>query len=123
MKLEFELGGAISAAVKKKAKLVLLQFPEGLKPKSVEIAKEFEEKTGAKTITLIEPCYGACDIPLQEMKTLKANLVLHVGHTKMINAKNIVYVPLEYSIGKKTLEKLAERTAKKIKKALSNVLR
>ena len=116
-KLEFGLGQAIETARKKKAKLILLQFPEGLKPKIPEIAKEIEEKTGAKTVTLVNPCYGACDVPLQEMKALKVDLVVHFGHTKMLGTKGIVYVPLEYRIAKKALEKLVERLSKRLEKA------
>jgi len=114
-KLEFGLGQAIEAARKKKAKLILLQFPEGLKPKIGEIAKEIEEKTGAKTITIVRPCYGACDIPLQEMKALKADLVVHFGHTRMLEAKNIIYVPLQYRVSKSALEKLTAELSKKLR--------
>lgn len=116
-KLEFNLKKAVDAARKKKAKLILLQFPEGLKTKIVKIAKEIEKKTNAKTLTLLDPCYGACDIPLQEIEILGTDLAIHFGHTKMLNAKDIVYVPLFYNIKKTPLEKLVLKLARKIKKA------
>ncbi|MCX6802082.1 MAG: diphthamide biosynthesis enzyme Dph2 [Candidatus Diapherotrites archaeon] len=114
VKIEFGLGKAIEAIRRKKAKLVVLQVPEGLKPKTREIAKEIEQKTGAKTITLVQPCYGACDIPLGEAKALGADLAIHFGHTAFLKSKNIVYVPLHYPLRKPLLKKLVKAFSKKI---------
>jgi len=113
-KLEFYLKPALKEIKIKKAKIVLLQFPEGLKTKSVGIAREIEKETGVKTITLVSPCFGACDIPISEMKQLKADLTIHFGHSQMIPSKNIFYVPLKYSVEKKKLEKLARNAAEKL---------
>jgi len=115
MKLEFDLSAALKEIKKRKAKLVLLQFPEGLKTKSEKIAMEIEKRTGAKTITLVNPCFGACDIPVSEMKQFKADLAVHFGHSQMIPSKNIVYVPLKYGVKKKKLEKLAEKATKELR--------
>mgnify|MGYP000023420069 FL=1 len=69
--------------VKRKAKKVLLQLPEGLKPEATKLAKVIEE-AGAMPIILAEPCYGACDIALEEAKALKADLIVHYGHSPLI---------------------------------------
>ena len=116
-RLVFSLSKAINTAKKKKAKLIILQAPEGLKEKIVGIARKIEKETNAKTLVMAEPCYGACDIPTKEMEMLNADLVIHFGHTKMLEAKNVFYAPLEYSLGKKMLERLSARAAKKIQKA------
>ena len=59
--------------------IVLLQFPDGLKPYALEVADYIEEKTGgrAEIIIWLGSCFGACDIP----KT-KADLLIQFGHSK-----------------------------------------
>ncbi len=47
------------------AKRVLLQLPEGLKPEGPRLAK-IVEKEGALPIISADPCYGACDIAVNE---------------------------------------------------------
>ena len=69
----------ISKAIKEikdsKAKTVLIQLPDGLKPKATEIANQLQDY--ANIYIWSGTCFGACDIP-------KANvdLLLHFGHTK-----------------------------------------
>ncbi len=116
MKLEFDLSAALKEIKKRKVKLVLLQFPEGLKTKSEKIAMEIEKRTRAKTVTLVSPCFGACDIPISEIKQFQAGLAIHFGHSQMIPSKNIVYVPLKYSVEKKKLEKLAKKAIEELRK-------
>jgi len=115
-RLKFDLRPAIRAAKKKNAKLILIQAPEGLKTRIAGIAKEIGEKTGAKTVISVKPCYGACDIPLNEIKLMGADLVIHFGHTKMIEGKNIEYVPLNYSAGEKTLARITKKLVVRLKK-------
>jgi len=63
------------------AKRVLIQLPEGLKPEGPRLAAVVE-KTGATAIVSADPCYGACDIALQEAESLGADLVVHFGHSE-----------------------------------------
>jgi 2-(3-amino-3-carboxypropyl)histidine synthase len=78
-----------------RARKVLLQLPEGLKPEGPRLAAAIEE-TGAQPIISGDPCYGACDLALSEAQTLGADLIVHYGHSPMINlpksATPIVYV-------------------------------
>ncbi|MFH1503307.1 MAG: diphthamide synthesis protein [Candidatus Diapherotrites archaeon] len=72
-----------------RAKLVLLQFPDGLKPYAVSIVNYLKKKTFRKTDFLIwfGSCYGACDIPigLEKLKP-KIDLIIQFGHNdKMPN--------------------------------------
>ena len=64
------------------AKRVLLQFPEGLKPEGPRIAK-IVEKEGALPIISADPCYGACDIAVNEAESLGVDLIVHFGHAKL----------------------------------------
>lgn len=70
---------------------ILLQFPEGLKTKALEIAKELE-KEGNTVIISIEPCYGACDLRINEAKLLKCDKIIHLAHTRFLKSD----IPVEY---------------------------
>lgn len=65
------------------AKLVGLQFPEGLKKYAVDIASAIEATTEATTLTFIGPVYGACDTKEREAKTLGLDLIVHFGHSAL----------------------------------------
>ncbi len=62
---------------KSKAKKVLIQLPDGLKPKANDIVKELE-KTGAKVYIWGGSCFGACDVP--DVKGF--DLLVQFGHSK-----------------------------------------
>ena len=80
--------------VKRGAKKVLLQLPEGLKPEATKLAAVIEE-AGATPLILAEPCYGACDLALEEAKALKADLIVHYGHSPIIMQNEVptIYFP------------------------------
>jgi 2-(3-amino-3-carboxypropyl)histidine synthase len=65
----------------RKAKRVLLQFPEGLRTASSRISRLIEENTDALVIVSMDPCYGACDLPIDQAKRLHVDLIVHFGHT------------------------------------------
>ena len=60
---------------------VLLQFPEGLKQKALEIARDMERK-GDTVFLSAAPCYGACDLALAEAKAVGAKKIVHYGHAE-----------------------------------------
>jgi 2-(3-amino-3-carboxypropyl)histidine synthase len=66
---------------KTKAKKVLLQVPEGLRTKVIDMANDIR-KQGIDVIISSDPCYGACDIPDKEAERLGCDLIVHVGHNK-----------------------------------------
>lgn len=70
---------------------ILLQFPEGLRTKALEIAKKLEEK-GNIVLISIEPCYGACDLRINEAKMLKCDKIVHLAHTRFLKTD----IPVEY---------------------------
>ena len=64
----------------KKPKKALLQLPNGLKRRSSEIAEALAKEFSCEVIIAGNPCYGACDLPLEEAETAKADLIVHIGH-------------------------------------------
>ncbi len=110
-----DLSEAIAEIKKKKARLVLLQLPEGLKQRALEISEEIEKQSGAKCIALMDPCFGSCDIPDLKAKQLQADLVVHLGHTKTVTPSvGTVFVAVEREISNEEIEKLAELLAQKL---------
>lgn len=80
-----ELEEVIKSIKKKKAKLVLLQFPDGLKRYATAVVDYLEEKTNAEFIIWLGNCFGACDTPtgLEKIKP-KIDLVIQFGHSEMM---------------------------------------
>lgn len=76
------------------AKKVLIQLPEGLKPKALHISKIIEE-TGALPIVSANPCYGACDLSTDEAEILNADLIIHYGHSKLMKHERVPTVYIE----------------------------
>jgi 2-(3-amino-3-carboxypropyl)histidine synthase len=71
-----------------KVKRVLIQLPEGLKPEGPRLAK-MVEKAGALPMISADPCYGACDIAEAEAESLKVDLIIHYGHSKLLKYERI----------------------------------
>jgi 2-(3-amino-3-carboxypropyl)histidine synthase len=80
-----ELEKVVSNIKKIKAKVVVLQFPDGLKPYATVVVDYLEKKTDAEFLIWFESCFGACDIPLglEKLKP-KIDLIIHFGHNKMM---------------------------------------
>jgi 2-(3-amino-3-carboxypropyl)histidine synthase len=72
---------------------ILLQFPEGLKQKALEIAKKYESE-GHEVFLSASACYGACDISLDEARWVKADKIIHFGHSRFVKAD--LPIPVEY---------------------------
>ncbi len=84
-KYNLELDKVISEIKKAKAKLVLLQFPDGLKPYATAVVDYLEENTNAEFIIWLGSCYGACDLPtgLENIKP-RIDLTIQFGHSEML---------------------------------------
>ena len=81
MNYDLELEKAVDKIKKNKAKLVLIQLPDGLKPKAELIKNELESKTNASVLIWLGSCFGACDIP-EQVKKLGVNLIIQWGHSE-----------------------------------------
>ena len=99
---QFETEKVVESILKGKFKKVLIQLPDGLKPYAVSLAKEISKKTNVKVYVSGEPCYGACDLALQEAESLGVDLIIHYGHSEFpLNPKpkiDVVYVEVKSNI-------------------------
>ncbi len=84
-KYDLELEKIILEIQKIKAKLVLLQFPDGLKPYATAVVDYLRNKTKAEFLIWLGSCYGACDTPVG-LERIKPNidLVVQFGHNEMM---------------------------------------
>ncbi len=82
-------------------KRVLLQLPEGLKMRTIAIIEELQ-KNGIEAILSADPVYGACDIPVNEAKQLRCDLIVHIGHNKFYRDADhgfpVLYIPYFFDI-------------------------
>jgi 2-(3-amino-3-carboxypropyl)histidine synthase len=100
--------GLIKEILNRKPKRVLLQFPEGLKKKAFEIANEIESKTNSLVIISGNPCYGGCDVALEEAKKFDIDLIVHYGHAPFMKIDfPIIYIEARYE---ENIRKLVEKS-------------
>ena len=79
---DFELEKAVKTVGERRAKRVLLQFPEGLKPFSTEVVDRLRSRLPEVEFLISgEPSFGACDVAEDEVKAVGADLILHFGHS------------------------------------------
>jgi len=77
---DLEIDKIVKTIKKEKAKKVLLQFPDGLKPYSTVISEEIERKSGCECLIWLGTCFGACDVPL-DVERLGVDLIVQFGHS------------------------------------------
>ena len=84
-KYDLELDIVVDKIKKNKAKLVLLQFPDGLKQYATIVVDYLEEQTKAEFLIWLDSCFGACDTPvgLEKLKP-KIDLVIQFGHNELM---------------------------------------
>lgn len=80
MKYNLELNKAVKEIKKQRAKKVLIQLPDGLKPKALEITNHLQKHTKANIFIWFSTCYGACDYP--NIKDI--DLLIQWGHSKFM---------------------------------------
>lgn len=81
MPYKLELDKVVSEIEQRKATQVLIQLPDGLKPKAAEIVDHIENNTAAKAFIFLGNCFGACDLPLG-LDILKIDLMIQFGHNR-----------------------------------------
>ena len=75
---------------------ILLQFPEGLKQQALGHAKRLESE-GNEVFVSASPTFGACDLALDEARSLHTDKLVHFGHCEFQKVDfNFEYV--EYPI-------------------------
>jgi len=93
----FEETKLIAAIKERKSKRILLQLPEGLKKEGFRLSSYIQEHTKTEVILSGEPCWGACDVAINEAKALKADLIVLYGHAPFFAADfPILYLEARY---------------------------
>ncbi|MFH1174330.1 MAG: diphthamide synthesis protein [archaeon] len=83
MTYNLELDKAIAAIKKSQPTCILIQLPDGLKPRAKEIQEALRKHTTAELLIWSGSNFGSCDLPL-EVKHLGVDLVLHFGHPEWV---------------------------------------
>jgi len=78
MQYNLELDKAVNEIKAANAKKVLIQLPDGLKPKAKEIINHLKQNTEAEFSIFLGTCFGACDT----IETKDFDLVIQFGHTE-----------------------------------------
>ena len=92
----FEIGRVIDEIAERGARRVLIQLPEGLRPRALWLAREIEAEVDATVYISGGTCYGGCDIAIHEAESLGVDLIVHYGHNRMLPDMGIpvIYVEL-----------------------------
>ena len=80
---DFQLDELVERIKANDNRLVALQVPEGLKMQALEMMDSIENESSAKVILAADPCYGACDLVHDKMRSMGVELVAHMGHSQM----------------------------------------
>ena len=84
---DLELEKVVSQVKASKAKVVLLQFPDGLKQRATQVIDFLRSKTGNRVEFLIwfGSCFGTCDTPVLGREIEKQiDLVVQFGHNEVM---------------------------------------
>lgn len=99
MLYDFKLEEVSAWILSRKAKVVALQMPEGLKVYAQRILGDLERSTGAEFVIMADPCYGACDISTEFSRF--ADVLVHFGHAaipSMRTEDNIMFVEAQADV-------------------------
>jgi 2-(3-amino-3-carboxypropyl)histidine synthase len=91
----------IETLKKKGVKRVALQFPEGLKRRSSEVAAALKD-AGFDVMVSGDPCYGACDLALDTLTF--ADVLVHFGHSPVDNRPQVIFEPWQVHFDVAVLE-------------------
>jgi len=83
MEYDLEIDKIISKIKENSAKNVLLQLPDGLKPKAKEIVDSLRKELDVNLFIWSGSNFGSCDIPLH-LEKLGIDLILHFGHSRFV---------------------------------------
>lgn len=80
---DFNLELIVKEILKRKAKKILVQIPDGLKHLFLPHLEELKSRlSNVNFIVSGDPAYGGCFLAEAEAKILGADLIVHIGHTE-----------------------------------------
>lgn len=92
----FDIVKIIDVIKARNAKVVGLQFPEGLKRQGTVPAKKIEELSGALVIVSGDPCYGACDV--DDSLLGMVDVLFHFGHSRISDDDRVVFMEYYHDV-------------------------
>ena len=90
---------------------IILQFPEGLKKEALKYQEKYENE-GHEVFISSAPSYGACDLCLDEARSIKADKIVHFGHNKFVKQDigiEVDYIPYYLDINMSAFEHSIEQ--------------
>lgn len=105
---DFQLDRIISVIKDTDAKVIGLQFPEGFKRRSPEIASRIEDETDVTVFISGNPCFGACDLDVALLE--KVEILFHFGHAHLDDNKlsqKVYFIETRSAVDVKDVVKLA----------------
>ncbi|MEM3166074.1 MAG: diphthamide biosynthesis enzyme Dph2 [Candidatus Methanomethylicia archaeon] len=93
---DFNLEALALDARVRNANRILLQFPDGLKTFALNVVDKLSKNVNAEFIISMDPCFGGCDIAIDDARRLGVDLIIHFGHSRFIDDFEIpiIYVPV-----------------------------
>jgi 2-(3-amino-3-carboxypropyl)histidine synthase len=100
-----ELPRVVEEVKRRGSRRVLLQLPDGMRPFAFQLVKAIREGAGAEVLLSGDSCYGACDIANRQASELGADLLVHYGHSPMVEGGDVpvLYIYAEVDIDVKRL--------------------
>jgi len=97
-----------------KPKTVYIVTPDGLLKEAYTLASILAAR-GVEVVISGEACYGACDLKEDDAEAIRADLILHIGHTLRVKraGKRTFFVSAEDDIG---FDKVIDKAAQSLKK-------
>jgi 2-(3-amino-3-carboxypropyl)histidine synthase len=77
--MDFEIERIAEFVDERRARVIRLQFPEGLKRYGPHVAKRIKQQVDVTVLLSGNSCYGACDLDYD----LEADLLVHFGHAEI----------------------------------------
>lgn len=94
--MDFEIERIVALARENQARVLQLQFPEGLKRYGPGVAKRIKERVNVTVLLSGNPCYGACDLDYNS----EADLLVHFGHAEIpgLAARRVCFVEVRSEV-------------------------
>ena len=116
MTLNFEEEKLFAELNRIKPKRVLVQLPEGIKTKAIDLQEKME-KLGMEVIFSGETAWGGCCIAVDEAKKFGCDLIVHFGHAQFIKSDfPILYIEVRDELDLEPILKKSLSSLKKIRK-------
>lgn len=115
--LDLEQERIVHEITRRKAKRILLQVPEGLRPSAFNLSRRVEKKTSSTVIISADPCYGSCDLATSDALLLDVDLIVHLGHSRThTNDEKCLFIEARSLLDVETVVKKAttELTSEKV---------